>query len=122
MRKGIAELKNRKRKRALSSNGSAASKRIPQLLCHEPVEFFIWRGRWTIDDMAMQLEKEGMHVSASTVRRALIEKKCAWGRPKLRASGSIHRDYRKRKIVDNYNSVVPALRSRGVGVFFEHEK
>ena len=104
------------------SNGSVASKRIPQLLCHEPVEFSIWRGRWTIGGLAMQLEKEGMHVSASTVRRALIEKKCAWGRPKLRASGLVNKDYRKRKIVDNYNSVVPALRSRGVGVFFEHEK
>ena len=122
MRKGIAGLKNRKRKRVLSSNGRAARKRIPQLLCHEPVEFSIWRGRWTIGGMAMQLEKEGMRVSASTVRRALIEKKCVWKRPKLRAPGSVKKDYRKRKIVENYKSIAPALRSRGVGVFFEDEK
>ena len=70
----------------------------------------------------MQLEKEGMRVSASTVRRALIEKKCVWKRPKLRAPGSVKKDYRKRKIVENYKSIAPALRSRGVGVFFEDEK
>ncbi len=122
MRKGIAGLKNRKRKRVLSSNGRTARKRIPQLLCHEPVEFSIWRGRWTIGGLALQLEKEGMRVSASTVRRILIEKKCVWKRPKLRAPGSVKKDYRKRKIVDNYKSIAPALRSRGVGVFFEDEK
>ncbi|MCL5254059.1 MAG: hypothetical protein M1351_08250 [Candidatus Thermoplasmatota archaeon] len=122
MRKGNICPKNRKRKRVLSSNDGAARKRIPQLLCHEPVEFSIWRDRWTIGGLAMQIEKEGMRVNASTVRRALTEKKCIWKRLKLRASGSVKKDYSKRKIVDNYKSIAPALRSRGVGVFFEDEK
>ena len=107
MRKGIICPKNRKSKRVLSSNGSAVRKRIPQLLYYETAEFSIWSGRWAIGGLAMQIEKEGMRVSASTVRRALTEKKCIWKRPKLRASGSVKKDYSKRKIVDNYNSKAP---------------
>jgi len=38
------------------------------------------------------------------------------------APGSIKKDYRRGKIVENYKRIVPALRKKGVGTYFQDEK
>lgn len=45
-----------------------------------------------------------------------------WKMPKLRSLGSIRKDYRRRKIVENYKRIAPALRARGIAVYHEDEK
>ena len=121
-KKGVSGLTAKKRRRALSAGGAAARKEVPRLLAHEPAEFGIMKGRWTLADISSSLRSAGMAVSLTTVHRIMNELDYTWKRPKLRAPGSIKKDYRKRKEVENYKRIAPALRKNGVLILFEDEK
>ncbi len=97
-------------------------KRIRRRLCDEPVEFGCLKGRWVIADTTSLLNREGIAVSRSTVARILNTLGYVWKRPKLRAPGSISKDYWKRKEVANYRKIAPALRKKGTLVLCEDEK
>ena len=88
----------------------------------EPKLFGFLKGRWALGDISKQLGAEGISASVSTVWRILVSLDLVWGRPKLRAPGSIRKDYRKRKEIANYKRIAVALRKKGILVCFEDEK
>ena len=93
MKKGAGGIRAAKRKKHLSDAHIRATARIRDVLHSEPVESNYLKGRWCIADIASLLNREGVAVSRSTVAGIFGTMKCVWKRPKLRASGSIHRDY-----------------------------
>lgn len=89
--------------------GNKAKKCIPELLKKDPQLFGFLKGRWVVRDIAKQLEKEGINLSFQSVDRILHELGIPLKRPKLRAPGSIHKNYRKRKEIENYKAIAGAL-------------
>ncbi len=89
--------------------GNKAKKRIPELLKKDPQLFGFLKGRWVVRDIAKQLEKEGINLSFQSVDRILHELGIPLKRPKLRAPGSIQKNYRKRKEIENYKAIAGAL-------------
>ena len=122
MKKGAGGIRAAKRKKRLSDARLRATARIRDVLHSEHVESGYLKGRWCIADIASLLNREGVAVSRSTVARTLCTMKYVWKRPKLRAPGSILRDYRKRKEVANHRKIAPALRKKGILVLCEDEK
>lgn len=122
MYNGLDGITSKNRGRIVSADGMAARERIPGLLHAAPEGGNVMLGRWTASSLRMALAGEGVAVSLSTVRRILCKSGYVWKKPKLRAPGSLKKDYRKRKIVENYKRMAPALRSRGVATYFEDEK
>ncbi|MDG7000167.1 MAG: winged helix-turn-helix domain-containing protein, partial [Nitrososphaerota archaeon] len=55
------------------------------------------KGRWVRGDIPKQLGEEGISASVSTVWRILVNMDLVWGKPRLRAPGSIRKNYRKRR-------------------------
>ncbi len=91
------------------TEGNKAKKRIPELLRKDPQLFGFMKGRWVVRDIAKQLEKEGINLSFQSVDRILHDLGIPLKRPKLRAPGSIHKNYRKRKEIKNYKAIASAL-------------
>lgn len=89
--------------------GDKAKERIPALLRDDPQLFGYLKGRWVVRDIAKQLKKEGVNLSFQSVDRILHDLGISLKRPKLRAPGSIHKNYRKRKEITNYKAVAGAL-------------
>ncbi len=87
--------------REMTANGKAARKRISELMKKEPKLFGFLKGRWVLGDLPRQLGSEGIDASVSTVWRLLVSLGLVWKRPKLRAPGSIKKDYRKRREIAN---------------------
>jgi len=89
--------------------GDKAKNRIPTLLRDDPQLFGYLKGRWVVRDIAKQLRKEGINLSFQSVDRILHDLGISMKRPKLRAPGSIHKNYGKRKEIANYKAVAGAL-------------
>ena len=108
-KKGIDGLKLSKPPGRPATEGDKAKKRIPVLLREDPQFFGYLKGRWVVRDISKQLKKEGINLSFQSVDRILHELRITLKRPKLRAPGSIHKNYAKRKEVANYKAVAGAL-------------
>jgi len=91
------------------TEGDKAKKRIPELLKKDPQLFGFLKGRWVVRDIAKQLKKEGIDLSFQSVDRILHDLEISLKRPKLRAPGSIHKNYRKRKEITNHKAIAGAL-------------
>ena len=92
---------------AISRN--RAKKMIPSLLKEDPQFFGFLKGRWVLRDISRELEKEGICLHYTGVRRALRDLGLVLKQPKKRAPGSIKKNYRKRKNIRNYRTIAPAL-------------
>lgn len=106
---GTAALRVRKQTGRPARAGKAAKRIIPSLLRQDPQAFGYLKGRWVLRDIARELEKEGMPVSHTHVRRILDDLGIGLKQPKLRAPGSIKKDYRKRAEIRHYRRIAPAL-------------
>jgi len=89
--------------------GNKAKKRIPVLLKEDPQLFGFLKGRWVVRDISKQLKKEGIYLSFQSVDRILHDLGISLKRPKLRALGSIRKNYRKRKEIANHKKIAGAL-------------
>ncbi|HIH20919.1 TPA: helix-turn-helix domain-containing protein [Candidatus Micrarchaeota archaeon] len=106
---GIEALQLKKPPGRPAVRGTAAKKRIPQLLQQEPSAFGYMKGRWVVRDIAKQLEKEGVLLCFQSVHFMLQDLGLRRRRPKLRAPGSIRKNYFKRRQIANYKRIAGAL-------------
>ena len=110
---GTAALRMRKQTGRPARAGKAAKRIIPALLKQDPQAFGYLKGRWVLRDIARELEKEGIPVSHTHVRRILDDRAMGLSQPRLRAPGSIKKDYRKRAEIRRYRRIAPALLKKG---------
>ena len=89
--------------------GKKAKQAIPQLLSKDPQAFGFLKGRWVLRDISKALKKEGIALHYSGVHRVLKELGIVRKSPKLRALGSLQKDYRKREELRRYRRVAAAL-------------
>jgi len=106
---GIEALQLKKPPGRPAVKGNAAKKRIPQLLQQEPNAFGYMKGRWVVRDIAKQLEKEGVPLCFQSVHFMLQDLGLKRRRPKLRAPGSIRKNYFKRRQIAGYKRIAGAL-------------
>jgi len=86
---------------------------IPDMIRKDPQAFGYLKGRWVLRDIARELRKEGIELHYTGVRRVLNELGIRLKEPKLRAPGSLKRNYRKRKEIADYRRIAPALLKKG---------
>lgn len=86
-----------------------AKKRIEELIDKDPQTFGYLKGRWVLRDIARELKKEGIGVHYSSVYRILDDVGIKLKSPKLRAPGSIRKNYYKREQIRRYKRIAPAL-------------
>lgn len=110
---GINGLQLRKPPGRTAREGGKAKKRIPELLKKDPQLFGFLKGRWVLRDISKELKKEGIELSYQSVGRVLGELGIPLVRPKLRAPGSLKKNYVKRREIKNYKTAAPALEKKG---------
>jgi len=106
---GIEALRVRKQPGRPPRAGDKAKQRIPWILKRDPQAFGYLKGRWVLRDIARQLKKEGISLHYSSVHRVLGDLGIVRKSPRLRARGSLEKDYRKREEVRRYKQVAAAL-------------
>ncbi len=104
--KGLIVKKQTGRK---ATKKNAAKTLIKEMLKNDPQTFGYLKGRWVLRDISRELKKEGIDLHYTGVRRTLLELGMALKRPKLRAKGSIKKNYRKRAEIRRYKRVSSAL-------------
>lgn len=95
-------------------HGDKAKKVIPELLKKDPQAFGYLKGRWVLRDIARELKKEGIYLHYTSVHRVLGDLGIVLKSPKLRAPGSIRKNYRKRAEIRRYKHVASALLKKGL--------
>lgn len=108
-KKGVEGLKVRKRTGRPPEKKDKAKKVIPKLLQKDPQAFGYFKGRWVLRDIARQLQQEGIQLGYTGVHRALGELGIKLKQPKLRAPGSLRKNYQKRAEIKRYKQVSSAL-------------
>ncbi|MEW5995431.1 MAG: helix-turn-helix domain-containing protein [Candidatus Zixiibacteriota bacterium] len=93
--------------------GNRAKKVIPELLKKDPQAFGYLKGRWVLRDISRELKKEGIDLHYTSVHRVLGDLGIALKSPKLRAPGSIRKNYRKRAEIRGYKRIAGALLKKG---------
>ena len=83
--------------------------KIEVLIEKDPQSFGYLKGRWVLRDIAKELKKEGIAVHWTSVGRMLNDMGIELKSPKLRAPGSIKKNYRKRAEIRRYKRIAPAL-------------
>jgi len=106
---GVDALRMRKQTGRPAHQGSKAKEIIPHLLEKDPQAFGYLKGRWVLRDIARELKKEGINLHYTGVRRVLNDLGITLKQPKLRAPGSLKKNYRKRKEIADYRRIAPAL-------------
>ena len=96
-----------------AKEGNKAKKRIPELLKQDPQIFGFLKGRWVLRDISKELKKEGIEISYQSVGRVLGDLGIPLIRPKLRALGSIKKNYAKRREIKDYKMAASALQKKG---------
>ena len=86
---GVDGLRVKKQTGRPAYEGVKAKKIIPQLIKRDPQLFGFLKGRWVLRDISRELEKEGVNLHYTGVRRALNDLGIVLKIPKLRAPGSI---------------------------------
>jgi len=116
---GLSGLRMRKQTGRPAVQGNFAKKYIPALLQQEPQAFGFLKGRWVVRDIAKALKKEGVYLSFQSVSRILHDMKMTLKRPRLRAPGSIHKNYRKREQIRRYKKIAPTLLKKESALLFK---
>ena len=92
-----------------TTKADATKPKIAALIDKDPQSFGYLKGRWVLRDIAKELRKEGINVHWTSVRRMLNDLGVVLKSPKLRAPGSIKKNYRKRAEIRRYKRIAPAL-------------
>jgi transposase len=112
-RKGIDGLRMKHPTGRPAHKGNQAKQIIPELLQEDPQLFGFLKGRWVVRDIAKALKDEGIDLSFQQVNRILQDLEITLKNPKLRAPGSIKKNYRKRAEVRRYKKVSSVLFKKG---------
>ena len=107
--KGIAGLHMKKPTGRKPIKARAAKRILPSLLSKDPQAFGYLKGRWVLRDIAKELDKEGVQLDFSSVHRILHDIGIVLKSPKMRAPGSMHKNYRKRTQIRNYKRAAGML-------------
>src|SRR3989338_11238757 len=92
-----------------TTKADAAKPKIAALIDKDPQAFGYLKGRWVLRDISQQLKKEGVDMHWTSVGRMLNDLDMVLKSPRLRAPGSIKRNYRKREEIRRYKRIAPAL-------------
>lgn len=106
---GINGLRVKKQTGRPPIKAQIAKTRIDELIDEDPQTFGYLKGRWVLRDIARELKKEGIGVHYSSVYRILDDVGIRLKSPKLRAPGSIRKNYYKREQIRRYKRIAPAL-------------
>lgn len=107
--KGVEGLKVKKQTGRPSVEGNKAKQLIPGLLKQDPQSFGYLKGRWVLRDLSHQLKKDGVELHYTGVLRMLRDLGIVQKSPKLRAPGSIKKNYLKREEIRRYKQIAAAL-------------
>jgi transposase len=108
-RRGINGLRMKHPTGRPARKGDRAKQIIPELLQEDPQLFGFLKGRWVVRDIAKALKEEDVDLSFQQVNRILHDLEITLKSPKLRAPGSIKKNYRKRAEVRRYKKAAPVL-------------
>jgi transposase len=106
---GVDGLRVKKQTGRPATKARFAKPRIEELIDEDPQVFGYLKGRWVLRDIACELKKEGVDIHYSSVHRILGDLGIGLKSPKLRAPGSIKKNYRKREQIGRYKRIAPAL-------------
>lgn len=106
---GIDGLRVKKQTGRPSTKARLAKPRIEELIDKDPQLFGYLKGRWVLRDIARELKKEGVEIHYTSVYRILEDLGIGLKSPKLRAPGSMKKNYRKREEIRRYKRIAPAL-------------
>ena len=107
--KGIHGLHMKKPTGRRPTKAKKAMRIIPSLLRQDPQAFGYLKGRWVLRDIAKELKKKGVKIDFSSIHRILRDIGIVLKSPKMRAPGSMHKNYRKRMQVRNYKRAASML-------------
>ena len=106
---GVNGLRVKKQTGRPSTKADLAKPKIKKLVDEDPQAFGFLKGRWVLRDIAKEMKKEGIDMNHTTVLRILRDLGIKLKSPKLRAPGSIKKNYRKRAEIRRYKKIAPAL-------------
>lgn len=106
---GVNGLRVKKQTGRPSTKADLAKPRIKRIVDEDPQAFGFLKGRWVLRDIAKEMKKEGIDMNHTTVLRILRDLDIKLKSPKLRAPGSIKKNYRKREEIRRYKKIAPAL-------------
>lgn len=106
---GVSGLKIKTQTGRIPRAKNKAKEVLPQLLHQDPQSFGFLKGKWVLRDISKQLKKEGINLNYTGVRRALSDLDIVQKMPKLRAPGSIVKNYKKREEIRRYKQIAAAL-------------
>lgn len=106
---GVNGLKVKKQTGRIARSKNKAKEVIPELLKQDPQAFGFLKGKWALRDISQQLKKEGINLNYTGVRRALGDLGIVQKMPKLRAQGSMVKNYKKRREIRRYKQIAAAL-------------
>ena len=106
---GVKGLNVKKQTGRIPKAKNKAKEVIPKLLKEDPQAFGFLKGKWVLRDISQHLKKEGINLNYTGVRRALGELGIVQKMPKLRAPGSIVKNYKKRQEIRRYKQIAAAL-------------
>ena len=92
-----------------TTKADAAKPLMAQLIEEDPHVFGYLKGRWVLRDIAQELKKEHIHVHWTSVGRMLKELGIGLKKPRLRAPGSLKKNYRKRQEIRRYKRMASAF-------------
>lgn len=106
---GIAGLRIKKSTGRKTTKADAAKPIIAKIIDEDPQAFGYLKGRWVLRDISRELKKEGIEMHWTSVARMLEELDIGLKSPRLRALGSIKKNYRKREEIRRYKRIAPVL-------------
>lgn len=106
---GITGLSMKKSTGRKTTKADAAKPIIRKLIDKDPQLFGYLKGRWVLRDISRELKKEGIDMHWTSVSRMLDELDIRLKSPRLRALGSIKKNYHKREEIRRYKRIAPAL-------------
>lgn len=108
-KQGISGLKMKIQTGRPARSKNKAKELLPDLLKQDPQAFGFLKGKWVLRDISKHLKKEGINLNYTGVRRALGDLGIVQKMPKLRAPGSIVKNYKKRGEIRRYKQIAAAL-------------
>lgn len=105
----IAGLHMKKSTGRKTTKADTAKPIISKIINEDPQAFGYLKGRWALRDISRELKKEGIGMHWTSVARMLDDLDIKLKSPRLRAPGSIKKNYRKREEIRRYKRIAPAL-------------
>ena len=116
---GVNGLHMKKSTGRKTTKADGAKPIIVKIIDEDPQAFGYLKGRWVLRDISRELKKEGIDMHWTSVGRMLDELDIGLKSPRLRAPGSIKKNYHKRKEIQHYKRIAPALLKKR---FLSHSK